>query len=178
MRTKSQYLRLNTKYPILELMPKLKKGFTLIELLIVITIIAILVGAGTVSWTNAQVKGRDSRRKTDLKATQQALELYYQANGKYPSSSSGQIQCNVTGDSSVIAWGTGVFSCTPQGGSATVYMQKLPGDPTAQSNSYYYTSSGTTTYTISANLENAADPDKTNLPCTPQTGRNYCVINP
>lgn len=156
------------------------KGFTLIELLIVITIIAILVGAGTVSWTNAQVKGRDSRRKTDLKAVQQALELYNQANGKYPSSSSGQIQCNVTGDSSTFAWITGVFTCTPTGGSATIYMQKLPGDPTVQaSNGYYYTSSSPyTTYVLSANLENAADPDKTNLPCTPQSGRNYCVINP
>lgn len=160
-------------------MPELKKGFTLIELLVVITIIAIMVGVGTVSWTNAQIKGRDSRRKTDLKAVQQALELYYQANGKFPSSSNGQIQCNVTGDSSVIAWTTGVFSCTPSGGSATIYMQKLPGDPTVQaSNGYYYTSSGANTYILSANLENTADPDKTNLPCAPQSGRNYCVINP
>lgn len=161
-------------------MPKLKKGFTLIELLIVITIIAILVGAGTVSWTNAQIKGRDSRRKTDLKAVQQAVELYFQANGKYPSSSSGLIKCNVTGDSSTIAWATGVFSCEPEDQNETIYMQKLPGDPTVQSsNGYYYTSSSPyTTYVLSADLENEADPDKTNLPCTPQSGRNYCVINP
>ncbi|MEX2028319.1 MAG: prepilin-type N-terminal cleavage/methylation domain-containing protein [Candidatus Curtissbacteria bacterium] len=156
------------------------KGFTLIELLIVITIIAILVGAGSVSWSNAQVKGRDSKRKTDLKAVQQALELYSQANGTYPSSSSGKIQCNVTGDTSVIDWTTGVFSCEPTGKDATLYMQRLPGDPTVQpSNGYYYSASSPyTTYVLSANLENNADPEKTNLPCTPQSGRNYCAINP
>ncbi len=158
---------------------KLKHGFTLIELLIVISIIAILVGAGTVSWTNAQVKGRDSRRKADLKAAQQALELYYQTNGKYPSASSGQIQCNVTGDATVIAW-AGTFTCTQTGQSAVIYMQKLPQDPTVQStNGYYYSSSApNNAYVLSANLENTLDPDKTNLPCTPQAGRNYCVINP
>jgi len=43
------------------------KGFTLIELLVVITIIAILVASGIYSWQAAQLKGRDNRRKTDIK---------------------------------------------------------------------------------------------------------------
>lgn len=153
-------------------MPKLNKGFTLIELLVVITIIAILIGAGSVSWTKAQVKGRDSRRKVDLKAVQQAAELYYQANGKYPSSSSGQIQCNVGGDVTVITWG-GTFTC-----NSTVYMQKLPKDPTLQANGYYYSNPSTNTYIFSTNLENTADSDLSSLSCTPQSGRNYCVTNP
>lgn len=68
-------------------MKKLKnnsRGFTLIELLITIAIIGILVSMGLYSWGSAQTKARDNRRKTDLKAIQQALENYYQTMGTYP----------------------------------------------------------------------------------------------
>src|SRR3990170_251036 len=63
-----------------------RRGFSLIELLVVITLIALLIGAAAASYTNAQQKGRDGKRKTDLKAIQQALELYFQQNGYYPPS--------------------------------------------------------------------------------------------
>lgn len=155
-----------------------RPGFTLIELLVVISIIAILVASATASWRNAQMKGRDGKRKVDLKAVQQALENYIQTNGKYPGSSNGQIVCNVTGDSSAKSWG-GTFTC----GSIS-YMQQLPQDPAYQSSSgYYFTSSGTgpTSYVLSALIENTNDPDippKTTLPCTVQSGRNWCVTNP
>ncbi|MDO8715896.1 MAG: prepilin-type N-terminal cleavage/methylation domain-containing protein [Dehalococcoidales bacterium] len=170
-------------------MPKLnaKRGFTLIELLIVITIIAILVGAGTVSWTNAQIKGRDSRRKVDLKAVQQALELYYQTNGTYPGHFVGQISC-INEPGHTINWNGGEFYCTPPGGTKVVYMKQLPLDPlgtNADTTGYYYLpvydrefGPVASNYVLSAKLENTKDPDKTNLPCTPQSGRNYCVINP
>src|SRR3989344_1659457 len=59
-------------------------GFSLIELLVVIAIIGILLAAATISWTNAQQKGRDGKRKADLKSIQQALELYFAQNGYYP----------------------------------------------------------------------------------------------
>src|SRR3990167_6962536 len=72
---------------------KVKQGFTLIELLVVISIIAILVAAATASWTNAQQKSRDGKRKSDLKSIQQSLELYLQDNGTYPGGPSGEIQC-------------------------------------------------------------------------------------
>lgn len=161
-------------------MVRFKKGFTLIELLIVISIIAILVASATASWRNAQEKGRDGKRKVDLKAVQQALENYIQTNGKYPASNAGQIQCNTTNpvDNSAKSWG-GTFTC----GSIN-YMQQLPQDPVYQSSSgYYFTSSGTppTSYVLSALIENTNDPDippKATLPCTPQSGRNYCVTNP
>lgn len=150
------------------------RGFTLIELLIVISIISILVASATVSWTAAQQRGRDGRRQSDAKAIQQAVELYYQTNGKYPSSSSGQIQCNITGDSQVLAFGS-AFVC-----GSTTYIQQLPKDPTVQdaASGYYYNNTGINTYVLSVKLENTKNPDLTGLLCTPQTGHNYCVTNP
>ena len=52
-----------------------KKGFTLIELLVVIAIIGILATIIVASFTSAQQRGRDSRRKADLDAVKKALEL-------------------------------------------------------------------------------------------------------
>lgn len=60
-------------------------GFTLLELLVVIGIIAILVALATVSYSATQKQGRDSKRKQDLVAVQNALEQYYSNNYyKYP----------------------------------------------------------------------------------------------
>lgn len=58
-------------------------GFTLIELLVVITIIGILVSLGTVSYSTTQKQARDSRRRQDLRAIQNAFEQYYADNSSY-----------------------------------------------------------------------------------------------
>jgi prepilin-type N-terminal cleavage/methylation domain-containing protein len=63
---------------------KLKAGFTLIELLVVIAIIGILASIILASLATAQAKGRDARRISDIKQIQLALELYYDANSKFP----------------------------------------------------------------------------------------------
>lgn len=58
--------------------PKInKKGFTLLEMLVVIGIIGVLVGMGAVSYSSAQKKSRDAKRKSDLKTIQSSLEQYY-----------------------------------------------------------------------------------------------------
>lgn len=69
-------------------MKQKQKGFTLLELLVVIGIIGILVGIGTISYQSAQQKTRDSRRRSDLKAISNAFEQYYAENGSYPDPSS------------------------------------------------------------------------------------------
>jgi len=60
------------------------RGFTLIELLVVIAIIGILSSIVLASLNSARTKGRDTKRVSDIKQLQLALELYYDANGSYP----------------------------------------------------------------------------------------------
>jgi prepilin-type N-terminal cleavage/methylation domain-containing protein len=61
------------------------KGFTLLELLVVIGIISILVTMGFSSYSTAQKKARDAKRKGDMKAIQNSLEQYYAICGfQYP----------------------------------------------------------------------------------------------
>ena len=161
-------------------------GFTLIELLVVISIIGILVAVSTVSFTNAQQKSRDGRRKADLKGVQQALELYYQANGKYPADSGGgtgtdqgRIKCNTTvpsADDRPISWGS-AFTC-----ANVTYMQQLPKDPLDANNAlnraYYYNGieAKFEKYILSAKLENNKDPDRA-ADCA-NSGRDYCLSQP
>src|SRR3989338_3198993 len=57
------------------------KGFTLLELLVVVGIITILVNMGLSSFSTAQKKGRDAKRKTDIRGIQGALEQYYSVCG-------------------------------------------------------------------------------------------------
>lgn len=72
------------------------KGFTLLELLVVIGIIGILVALATASYSATQKQARDSRRKQDMVAIQNALEQYYSTNNySYPVSckdASGKLQ--------------------------------------------------------------------------------------
>lgn len=88
---------------------KRNKGFTLLELLVVIGIIAVLVGTLSVSYSAAQKRGRDSRRRSDMKAVQESLEQYYVENSyAYPSGS-----CSDASDYVKGAWP----STDPSGGS-------------------------------------------------------------
>lgn len=193
-------------YPTTQL-PNFRSAFTLIELLVVISIIAILVAAATASWTNAQKKSRDGKRKSDLKSIQQALELYFQNNGFYPLSGDtnglNALQCNIPSplDKNYIGWGQN-FSCGT-GTEKISYMNPVPKDPiqnAALKFIYYYEAPDTNhnerplKYTLSANLENEKDQDRcdktgpfagpegcknqSKLPCQPAANFNYCVVNP
>jgi type IV pilus assembly protein PilE len=110
----------------------IKKAFTLLEMLVVIGIIGILVGLGAISYSTAQKKARDAKRKQDLKAVQNCLEQYYSYNNnfRYPNYSS---------------WPSS-FNC----GSSTL---SAPFDPRNSSPYVYTISSNSDTYTICATLE-------------------------
>lgn len=58
-------------------------GFTLIELLVVMAVMSVLVGIGVNTFSIAQKKARDTKRKADLRTIQTALEIYYVNTGQF-----------------------------------------------------------------------------------------------
>lgn len=61
-------------------------GFTLIELLITISVIAVLAVIGMIVYTSVLQQGRDSKRQSDLRTIQSALEQYRADQGFYAGS--------------------------------------------------------------------------------------------
>ncbi len=63
---------------------KKNTGFTLIELMVSVAIIAMLTAIAMVTFSGANKKARDGRRKADLEKIRISLELYRQEVGSYP----------------------------------------------------------------------------------------------
>lgn len=156
-----------------------KRGFTLIELLVVISIIGILAAFIVASFSSAQQKARDSRRKADLDALKKALELAKNdiSGNFYPG-------CNPA-----------AATCAPSATLpllATAYIKAVPTDPSGAAINYIYTPTGAaanctsascTAYSITACIENTADPAEdspTNTACTVAGGTqaSYTITNP
>ena len=132
-------------------MKKLSKGFTLIEMLVVISIIGILATLVAANLNSARARARDAQRKSDLKNISTASRLYYNDTGKYPQSTSGQLDACDPGTVACV-WGSQWSIGT------TIYMQTLPKDPLSPNQDYVYTSGATTdNYTLHACLENVSD---------------------
>ncbi len=69
-----------------KLLPKTKsnqKGFTLIELLVVIVILGILGVVGVTLFSNTQSGARDAKRKEDIGAIADAMEVNYKVGVGY-----------------------------------------------------------------------------------------------
>lgn len=95
------------------------RGFTLMELIIVIGIIALLLAVVLALLGDAKVKRRDTQRVTTLHQIKNALELYYSANGTYPSTSGAFI------NSTDATWDTSSVLKT----GLSQYIAKLSVDP-------------------------------------------------
>ena len=137
-----------------------KKGFTLIELLVVIAIIGLLSTLAVVALSSARTKARDSKRLSDLKQLQTALELYYTDKNGYPAAATaitlGGTSYNCLGSNGIAA----IASC-----GTTKYMGLVPSDP--GSYSYSYVSAASTTFTITAQLEGTVNGLTGNIYVTP-----------
>lgn len=125
-------------------------GFTLIELMIVMVIIGILTLIGASAFRTAAAKGRDAKRKGDVKGIATAVESYYSDKGKYPDS---------TDDGKIVGCGTPAVACdwgAKFTDGKTVYMVALPKDPTL-GRQYYYRVTGESSYQLYARLEDTND---------------------
>lgn len=157
------------------------KGFTLIELLIVISIIGVLATLLLVNFVGVRQRARDGQRKSNLSQIQSALELYRADVGSYPSAGASN-RLNATACSS---GSSGLSS------GGTVYIAKIPCDPLSglsyNSGDYYY-SSGGSTYTLGACIENGSDQNQNitssspggsgTCPTTGSTPKYYVITNP
>ncbi len=143
----------------------LRKGFTLIEMLIVVAIIGILASVVVIGIGPAQQRARDSRRASDLKQIQTALELYYNKNGAYPTG----------GTDGEMSWADLVTSITGAG----IGVNKIPTDPIS-ANVYQYGAAGNgTSYVLKSTLEQVNDNlQKTSLRGTIFTIDCGAAVNP
>ena len=124
-------------------------GFTLIELLVVISIIGVLAALLLSNFAGIRARARDGQRKSNLKAVQQALELYRSDNGSYPAT----LVCG-----------------SPISSGSVTYMTKMPCEPLTGNPAYSYTpANSNTTYNLVACLENTNDPEKDS------TNNAYCT---
>lgn len=125
-------------------MPACRQGFTLIELLVVIAIIGLLSTLAVVALGSARQKANDSKRLSDIKQIQTALELYYTDNNAYPAGSG-------------ISLGTDAYKCLNSAlgfttaACASPYMGLVPKGPS--SDEYYTYTMASSSYTITADLE-------------------------
>lgn len=130
-----------------------QKGFTLLELLVVISIIGILIVLAAASYSVAQQRGRDARRRGDLKSMQNAFEQYYASN-----SSSYSADCDTMANAII----SGGAPTDPQGGG-------------------YDSGCSTTAYCICAELDNTTGGNatgRTGTSCNYSAGgTHYCVSN-
>lgn len=142
----------------------MRKGFTLIEVLVAVTIVAILISIGVVSYSSVNKRSRDAKRKGDVEQLRSALEMYRADNGYYPNTGSG-------------SWTDASGLSTPLVSS---YLPAIPSDPKS-TQTYRYEATNLSGgnyygYCVSVLIES----ENPNDSCTPDTvnSHNYGVKSP
>lgn len=141
------------------------RGFTLIELLVVIAIIGMLASIVLVSLGTARAAGRDAKRKGDIHAIENALNLYWDTHYSYPSTgATNPSRVSLSSGSWTGSW-SGALTALQNENDIAV----LPIDPTNANgpwfnclascgvSSYYFYMSDGVHYILGAWLENHND---------------------
>lgn len=127
-------------------------GFTLLEILVVMVIIGILAAMGIGNYMGSQMKARDARRKQELRQIANAVELFYNDHGVFPTSTDPDRKIQGCGSAfpatSVCDWGKQFIL------GANNYISKLPPESHGP---FMYVSAGVD-YKIYTYLENKKDP--------------------
>lgn len=157
-------------------------GFTLIELLVVIAIIGLLASTITASLSSARAKANDASRLSSLRSVRDALELYNNDNGRYPSTSNGW-------RSTCATWG-GYANDQVAPGLIPTYLPAWPKDPdtyyqaspAAWKCCYLYRSDGVNYKLLSHDCPKI-DYNFTGSMMDPRrdggaTGAGYCAVDP
>lgn len=148
-------------------MKNYKKAYTLIEMLMVVAIIGVLASSILVGLSGTRAKARDSRRITDLKSVQTALELYYGKYNSYPSN--------------IGNWDDLTTILTSE--ETGIQVNKIPKDPLSGSGKMYLYASDGQTYVLGAQMETKdqsldddLDGQQLGIDCGQAVGDNiYCI---
>lgn len=148
------------------------QGFTLIELLIAIAIVSVIMAVLFPNFMGFRQRARDTQRKSDLEQMRKAVELY--KLDRNPPAYPAALPTGICGQ----CWSSLV------GCGGNIYMRKFPCDPASTAPTPYIYNIGASDnliYTLSACLENAADPDRDPTPvpgCSSWTAVSYTVHEP
>ena len=143
-------------------------GFTLLQLIVVIAIIGLVSTIATVASRREVGKTREAKRVHELREVQEALELYWLDNRKYPPTFERDAFGNIIWQQ---GWNGWVESCLNNNyipGLAPKYIAKLPQDalacpdpyatpPIPGHDGFWYSSNGTD-YKLTNHTENSAQP--------------------